>query len=139
GTSRPTVPGHGQGRAPSLTRQGQHRAAPERGSARAGLRRPGPGHEAPAQPRRDGAGRTQGLGARRGSPSRLPRRHQEEAQPADDGYRQPAAGRYLDQHTGGRRTVKGYREYVDKHVGPFIGKSKVGSIDAEILDSLYAV
>ncbi|WP_433784606.1 tyrosine-type recombinase/integrase [Actinomycetospora sp. CA-101289] len=46
--------------------------------------------------------------------------------------------RYLDQHTGGRRTVEGYREYVDKHVRPFIGMSKVGSIDAEILDSLYA-
>src|SRR4051794_31446348 len=46
--------------------------------------------------------------------------------------------RYLDQHTGGRRTVEGYREYVDKHVRPFIGKSKVSSIDAEILDSLYA-
>ena len=46
--------------------------------------------------------------------------------------------RYLDQHTGGRRTVEGYREYVDKHVRPFIGTSKVGAIDAEILDSLYA-
>ncbi|WP_328303811.1 site-specific integrase [Actinomycetospora sp. NBC_00405] len=46
--------------------------------------------------------------------------------------------RYLDQHTGGRRTVEGYREYVDKHVRPFIGSSKAGAIDAEILDSLYA-
>ncbi len=46
--------------------------------------------------------------------------------------------RYLEQHTGGRRTVEGYREYVDKHVRPFIGSSKVGAIDAEVLDSLYA-
>ncbi|HWN28871.1 MAG TPA: hypothetical protein VNP37_18040, partial [Actinomycetospora sp.] len=46
--------------------------------------------------------------------------------------------RYLEQHTGGRRTIEGYREYVDKHVRPFIGRSKVGAIDAEILDSLYA-
>jgi integrase len=30
--------------------------------------------------------------------------------------------RYLDQHQGGKRTVAGYREYVDKHVRPFIGK-----------------
>ena len=46
--------------------------------------------------------------------------------------------RYLDQHQGGKRTVTGYREYVDKHVRPFIGKRKVGDIDADILDSLYA-
>ncbi|RTL61627.1 MAG: GntR family transcriptional regulator [Pseudonocardiaceae bacterium] len=46
--------------------------------------------------------------------------------------------RYLDQHQGGRRTVTGYREYVDKHVRPFIGKRKVGDVDADVLDSLYA-
>ncbi len=46
--------------------------------------------------------------------------------------------RYLDQHQGGKRTVTGYREYVDKHVRPFIGKRKIGDIDADILDSLYA-
>ncbi|RTL61866.1 MAG: GntR family transcriptional regulator [Pseudonocardiaceae bacterium] len=46
--------------------------------------------------------------------------------------------RYLDQHQGGKRTVTGYREYVDKHVRPFIGDRKVGSIDADVLDSLYA-
>ena len=43
--------------------------------------------------------------------------------------------RYLDQHTGGGRTVTGYREYVDKHVRPFIGTRKVADLDAEILDS----
>jgi integrase len=46
--------------------------------------------------------------------------------------------RYLDQHQGGKRTVTGYREYVDKHVRPFIGKRKVSDLDADILDSLYA-
>jgi integrase len=46
--------------------------------------------------------------------------------------------RYLDQHQGGKSTVTGYREYVDKHVRPFIGKRKVGDLDADILDSLYA-
>ena len=46
--------------------------------------------------------------------------------------------RYLDQHHGGKSTVTGYSEYVDKHVRPFIGKTKVGEIDADILDSLYA-
>ncbi|PSL08114.1 integrase-like protein [Haloactinopolyspora alba] len=30
-----------------------------------------------------------------------------------------------------------YRGYLTKHVLPFIGKEKVGKIDAEILDSLY--
>ncbi|GJF01646.1 hypothetical protein [Pseudonocardia sp. D17] len=46
--------------------------------------------------------------------------------------------RYLDQHQGGRRTATGYREYVDKHVRPLIGDRKVGSVDADVLDSLYA-
>lgn len=46
--------------------------------------------------------------------------------------------RYLDQHQGGKSTVSGYRVYVDKHVRPFIGARKVGDLDADILDSLYA-
>ncbi|MGD9529877.1 MAG: tyrosine-type recombinase/integrase [Dehalococcoidia bacterium] len=46
--------------------------------------------------------------------------------------------RYLDEHQGGASTVTGYRQYVDKHVRPFIGARKVGDIDADILDSLYA-
>jgi integrase len=41
-------------------------------------------------------------------------------------------------HTGGRSTVSGYCGYVDKHVRPFIGQVKVGALDAEMLDSLYA-
>jgi integrase len=46
--------------------------------------------------------------------------------------------RYLDQHQGGKSTVTGYREYVDKHLRPFIGTTKVGEVDADTLDSLYA-
>jgi hypothetical protein len=46
--------------------------------------------------------------------------------------------RYLGMYTGGRSTVSGYRGYVDKHVRPFIGQVKVGALDAEMLDSLYA-
>jgi integrase len=39
----------------------------------------------------------------------------------------------------GKRTVTGYREYVGKHVRPFIvGKRKISDLDADILDSLYA-
>lgn len=46
--------------------------------------------------------------------------------------------RYLAQHQGGKSTVSGYREYADKHIRPFVGTTKVGEIDADILDSLYA-
>lgn len=46
--------------------------------------------------------------------------------------------RYLDQHQGGKSTVSGYRVHVDKHVRSFIGTRKVGDLDADILDSLYA-
>lgn len=46
--------------------------------------------------------------------------------------------RFLDQHQGGKSTISGYRVYVDKHVRPFIGKRKVGDVDADLLDSLYA-
>jgi integrase/DNA-binding transcriptional regulator YhcF (GntR family) len=37
-----------------------------------------------------------------------------------------------------RKTQRTYRDLVDKHVVPFIGKEKVGTIDADVLDSLYA-
>ncbi|MGI8815134.1 MAG: integrase, partial [Pseudonocardia sp.] len=46
--------------------------------------------------------------------------------------------RYLDQHRGGKSTVTGYRQYVDKHVRPFVGKRQVDDLDADTLDSLYA-
>lgn len=45
--------------------------------------------------------------------------------------------RYLEQHLGGKSTVTGYRDYLDKHVRPFIGKRKVDDLDADVLDSLY--
>lgn len=46
--------------------------------------------------------------------------------------------RYLDMHTGGASTVSGYHDYVDKHVRPFIGSVKVGALEPEVVDSLYA-
>jgi hypothetical protein len=42
-----------------------------------------------------------------------------------------------DRYQGGSRTVTGYREYVDKHVRPFVGRCKVGDLDTDILDSLH--
>ncbi len=46
--------------------------------------------------------------------------------------------RYLNEHQGGKRTVSGYREYVEKHVRPFVGGRKVSDLDADVLDSLSA-
>lgn len=46
--------------------------------------------------------------------------------------------RYLEMHDGGRSTLAAYRLYLDKHVRPFIGSLKVGALDVEVLDSLYA-
>ncbi|MFC7342078.1 tyrosine-type recombinase/integrase [Saccharopolyspora griseoalba] len=47
--------------------------------------------------------------------------------------------RYLDQHFEGEpSTRQQYRDYVRKHIAPFIGDEPVGRIDADILDSLYA-
>jgi integrase len=46
--------------------------------------------------------------------------------------------RYLDQWAGERSTLKTYRRYVRIHVEPFIGPVKVGTLDADMLDSLYA-
>jgi integrase/DNA-binding transcriptional regulator YhcF (GntR family) len=46
--------------------------------------------------------------------------------------------RYLDQHGGERSTLRTYHGYVDRHVRPLIGELKVGKVDADILDSLYA-
>jgi integrase/DNA-binding transcriptional regulator YhcF (GntR family) len=46
--------------------------------------------------------------------------------------------RYLDQWAGERSTLKTYRRYVRIHVEPFIGHVKVGTLDADMLDSLYA-
>lgn len=46
--------------------------------------------------------------------------------------------RYLDQFDGAPNTLTIYRSYMRNHVSPFIGHVKVGALDAEILDSLYA-
>ncbi len=46
--------------------------------------------------------------------------------------------RYLDIFDGDRGTLQKYRGYVRKHIAPFIGNVKVGALDADILDSLYA-
>jgi len=46
--------------------------------------------------------------------------------------------RYLDQWAGERTTLKTYRHYVGNHVEPLIGHVKVGTLDADMLDSFYA-
>jgi integrase/DNA-binding GntR family transcriptional regulator len=46
--------------------------------------------------------------------------------------------RHLDQWAGERTTLKTYRRYVRIHVEPLVGHVKVGTLDADMLDSLYA-
>lgn len=46
--------------------------------------------------------------------------------------------RYLREARLARKTLSTYRGLVDRHVLPFIGGVKVGSVDADVLDSLYA-
>ena len=46
--------------------------------------------------------------------------------------------RYLDQFDGAATTLTLYRGYVRNHISPFLGKIKVGALDADILDSFYA-
>lgn len=46
--------------------------------------------------------------------------------------------RYLDQFDGAPNTLRLYRGYVRNHIAPFLGRLKVGQVDAEILDSFYA-
>jgi integrase len=46
--------------------------------------------------------------------------------------------RYLEVFDGDRGTLQKYRGYLRKHIMPFIGQVKVGTLDADILDSLYA-
>jgi integrase len=46
--------------------------------------------------------------------------------------------RYLDQFDGAASTLKLYRGYVRNHISPFLGKIKVGALDADVLDSFYA-
>src|SRR5882757_67850 len=46
--------------------------------------------------------------------------------------------RYPEQWAGERTTLKTYRHYVGNHVEPLIGHVKVGTLDADMLDSFYA-
>jgi len=46
--------------------------------------------------------------------------------------------RYLDQFDGAPKTGALYRSYVKNHISPFVGTVKVGHLDPEMLDALYA-
>jgi integrase len=46
--------------------------------------------------------------------------------------------KHLEQFSGAPNTLQLYRGYVKKHIGPLIGRLKVGELDPEILDSFYA-
>jgi integrase/DNA-binding transcriptional regulator YhcF (GntR family) len=46
--------------------------------------------------------------------------------------------RYLDQFDGAASTLTLYRGYVRNHISPFLGKIKVGALDADSLDAFYA-
>ncbi len=46
--------------------------------------------------------------------------------------------RYLDQFDGAASTLTLYRGYVRNHISPFLGKIKVGALDADVLDAFYA-
>ncbi|MGQ0776442.1 MAG: tyrosine-type recombinase/integrase [Pseudonocardiales bacterium] len=46
--------------------------------------------------------------------------------------------RYLNQFDGAASTLKLYRSYVRNHISPFLGRIKVGTLDADMLDSFYA-
>jgi hypothetical protein len=46
--------------------------------------------------------------------------------------------RYLETLDVGRTTHRMYTRYLEKHVRPFLGRTKAGAVGAEALDSLYA-
>ncbi|MGH3538334.1 MAG: tyrosine-type recombinase/integrase [Pseudonocardiaceae bacterium] len=46
--------------------------------------------------------------------------------------------RYLDQFDGAASTLTLYRGYIRNHISPFLGKIKVGALDADTLDAFYA-
>ncbi|HTK66548.1 MAG TPA: tyrosine-type recombinase/integrase [Pseudonocardia sp.] len=46
--------------------------------------------------------------------------------------------RYMEQFDGSPNTVVLYEGYIRKHISPYLGKLKVGALDADILDSFYA-
>jgi integrase/DNA-binding transcriptional regulator YhcF (GntR family) len=46
--------------------------------------------------------------------------------------------RYLEQFDGADSTLRLYRGYVRNHISPFLGRLKIGALDADVLDSFYA-
>src|SRR4051812_47720885 len=46
--------------------------------------------------------------------------------------------RYLDQFDGADSTKALYTGYIRKHISPYLGRLKVGALDADVLDSFYA-
>ncbi len=46
--------------------------------------------------------------------------------------------RYLDQFDGAESTKTLYRGYIRKHISPYLGRLKIGALDADVLDSFYA-
>ncbi|MBN9113185.1 MAG: tyrosine-type recombinase/integrase [Pseudonocardia sp.] len=46
--------------------------------------------------------------------------------------------KYLDQFDGAPNTLTLYRGYVNNHISPLIGRVKVGTLEADVLDSFYA-
>lgn len=46
--------------------------------------------------------------------------------------------RYLEQFDGAPNTLALYESYIRNHISPYLGKVKVGVLDADILDSFYA-
>ncbi len=46
--------------------------------------------------------------------------------------------RYLDQFDGAESTKTLYRGCIRKHISPYLGRLKIGALDADVLDSFYA-
>jgi integrase/DNA-binding transcriptional regulator YhcF (GntR family) len=46
--------------------------------------------------------------------------------------------RHLKRFGGAAKTRRTYRGYIRLHIGPFLGKEKVGAVDADKLDAFYA-
>lgn len=44
----------------------------------------------------------------------------------------------MEQFDGSPNTLVLYEGYIRKHISPYLGRLKVGALDADILDSFYA-
>jgi integrase len=69
---------------------------------------------------------------------RLAAQVDEQRQPRTNATLNALLDRYLATLDVGRTTYRMYTRYLEKHVRPFIGHLKAGSVDADALDSLYA-